>query len=145
MASKPISTPASNPISTLLQARWLYYVGTVLLTFIFWASGLAKLFDFGQAQAEMQHFGLNPPAVYATATIIVQLGGLALIIFTKRYAWLGAGALAVFTLLTIPIAHRFWEMEGPMAFLEQMFVFEHITVIGGLVLVSILAYMRRSD
>lgn len=145
MASKPINTPVPNPIHTLLQARWLYYVGTVLLTFIFWASGLAKLFDFGQAQAEMRQFGLHPAAVYAAATIIVQLGGSLLVIFSKRYAWLGAGALAVFTLLTIPIAHRFWEMEGPIAFLEQMFVFEHITVVGGLVLASILAYTCRPD
>lgn len=134
----------TKPIESLLHARWLYYVGAVLLTFIFWGSGLAKLLDFAQAQKEMAMFGLNPTAVFAVATIIVQLGGSALIISGCRLAWLGAGALAVFTILTIFIAHRFWEMTGEQAFHEKMFAFEHITVVGGLIVISMLAELRRS-
>ncbi len=137
-------TSISKPVESLLHARWLYYVGAVLLTFIFWGSGLAKLTDFATAQKEMAMFGLNPPALYAIATIIVQLGGSALIISGCRLAWLGAGALAVFTILTIFIAHRFWEMTGEAAFHEKMFAFEHITVVGGLIIISILAELRRS-
>ncbi|MBI2725640.1 MAG: DoxX family protein [Polaromonas sp.] len=136
-------TSISKPIESLLHTRWLYYVGAVLLTFIFWGSGIAKLTDFANAQKEMAMFGLNPPALYAIATIIVQLGGSALIISGSRLAWLGAGALAVFTILTIFIAHRFWEMTGEQAFHEKMFAFEHITVIGGLIVISILAELRR--
>ena len=60
-----------------------------------------------------------------------------------RLAWLGAGALAVFTLLTIPVAHRFWELQGDIAFMEKMFVFEHISVVGGLILAGIAAELRR--
>lgn len=108
-----------------------------VLTFVFWSSGLAKLFDFHGAMAEMEHFGVVPAAPMAIAVIIVQLGGAALVI-SGRYVWLGAGALGVFTLLTIPIAHPFWTMTGEMAFLEMMFVFEHITVVGGLMVVAIL-------
>ena len=137
-------TSISKPIESLLHARWLYYVGAVLLTFIFWGSGLAKLLDFATAQKEMAMFGLNPTALYAVATIIVQLGGSALIISGCRLAWLGAGALAVFTILTIFIAHRFWEMTGEAAFHEKMFAFEHITVVGGLIIISMLAELRRS-
>jgi transmembrane protein len=137
-------TSISKPIESLLHARWLYYVGAVLLTFIFWGSGLAKLLDFATAQKEMAMFGLNPTALYAIATIVVQLGGSALVISGSRLAWLGAGALAVFTILTIFIAHRFWEMTGEQAFHEKMFVFEHITVVGGLIIISILAELRRN-
>ena len=132
-------------ITSLLRARWLYHVAAVLLTFIYWGSGIAKLTDFTMAQGEMAHFGLNPPAAFAIATIVVQLGGSLLVIIGGRLVWLGAGALAVFTLMTIPIAHRFWELTGEAAFLEKMFVFEHITVVGGLILVAIAAELRRGQ
>lgn len=138
----PFSAPRHTSV---LESRWLYYVGVVLLTSMYWLSGLTKLADFNEAQAEMAHFGLNPPWAFAIATIVVQLAGPLLMIFSKRWAWLGAGALAVFTLLTIPIAHRFWDLEGPMAFMEKMFVFEHVTVIGGLILAAVAARLQRGD
>jgi transmembrane protein len=78
----------------------------------------------------------------AILVIIVQLGGSALVIH-GRHAWLGAGALGIFTALTIPIAHAFWTMSGEMAFLEMMFVFEHISVIGGLMVAAALCAPHR--
>ena len=44
--------------------------------------------------------------------------------------------LAVFTALTIPIAHNFWAMQEPMRTIECHVVAEHITVIGGLMVVA---------
>lgn len=134
----------SNPMQSFLRSRWLYHLAAVALTYIFWWSGLSKLLDFAGAQAEMQHFGLNPPALFALATIAVQLIGSAFIITGSRWAWLGAGALAVFTLSTIPLAHRFWEMEGMVGFLEKALVQDHISVIGGLMVAAILAEWRRN-
>jgi transmembrane protein len=115
----------------------------VVLTFIFWSSGFAKLIDFSGAVAEMERFGVLPAMPMAIAVIIVQLGGAALVI-SGRHVWLGAGALGVFTLLTIPIAHAFWTMTGEAAFLEMMFAFEHIAVVGGLMVAAAMA-SRRSD
>ena len=138
-----ISFPSHGPIQFLLRSRWLFHLGAAVLTYVFWWSGLTKVFDFSGAQAEMIHFQLNPPTLFALATIVVQLGGSALIIVGSRGAWLGAGALATFTLATIPFAHRFWEMDGMVAFLEKALVQEHITVIGGLVLAAMLAELRR--
>ncbi|MBE9606065.1 DoxX family protein [Acetobacteraceae bacterium H6797] len=132
---------APAPIASLLESRGLFILGRVLLCVPFFLSGFAKLFDFSAATAEMAHFGLNPPAFFAVATIITQLGGSALVI-SGRYAWLGAGAMAVFTLLTIPIAHDFWNLEGMQAMMEMFFVVEHIAVIGGMILVSILCHRR---
>lgn len=140
-----MSSNPTHPIQSLLRARWLYHLGAVILTSVFWWSGISKVFDFAGAQAEMRHFGLNPPTLFALATIAVQLGGSALIIAGSRWAWLGAGALAVFTLATIPLAHRFWEMDGMVGFLEKALVQDHISVIGGLVLAAILAELRHDD
>ena len=132
-------------ISQLLRARWFYPVAATLFTFVFWWSGLTKLLDFPAAVGEMEHFGLTPGPLFAAATIFVQLVGPALIMTCSRWAWLGAGAMAVFTLATIPIAHRFWEMEGIVAFLEKVLVQEHLSMIGGLAIVSALAAMRRQQ
>ena len=126
----------------LLRSRWTYHAGAAVLTFMYWTSGLVKLADFNAAMGEMAHFGLAPPAFYAAATIVVQLAGSALLIHGGRLAWLGAGALAVFTIATIPVAHRFWELEGMAAFLEKMVVLEHITVVGGLLLAAVAASLR---
>ena len=130
-------------LNTLLQSRVYYTLATALLTYIFWWSGLSKIFDFSGAMAEMGHFGLRPAALFATATIALQVLGSLAIISASRWAWLGAGALAVFTLSTIPLAHRFWEMEGMVAFLEKALVQEHISLIGGLAVAAALASMRR--
>lgn len=124
-----------NPVSALTSATWFGYVARTVLTFMYWASGLSKLIDFNGGVAEMAHFGLEPAAAFNIAVIITQLGGSALVIL-NRWTWLGAGALAVFTALTIPIAHTFWSMEEPLKTLEFYVVMEHITVIGGLMVVA---------
>ena len=130
-------------LNPLLQSRVYYTLATALLTYIFWWSGLNKIFDFAGAMTEMEHFGLHPAALFAAATIALQVLGSLAIISASRWAWLGAGALAVFTLSTIPLAHRFWEMEGMVAFLEKALVQEHFSLIGGLAVAAALASMRR--
>jgi transmembrane protein len=137
--SLPASAP--GPIASLLESAVFRVVARVLLTLPFWMSGLAKLADFGFATEEMAMFGLTPPAAFAVATIITQLGGSALVISGRR-AWLGAGALGIFTALTIPIAHNFWALEGERAMMEMFFVVEHISVIGGLMLAAILCHRK---
>ncbi len=132
-----------NSVQRLLRSSWLFHVGALVLTFVYWWSGLNKVIDFPGARAEMAHFGLNPTILFALLTITVQLGGSALVISGSRWAWLGAGALAVFTLATIPLAHRFWEMEGMIAFLEKALVQEHVTVVGGLIIAAVAAELRR--
>jgi transmembrane protein len=132
-----------NSIQSLLRAPWLFHVGALILTSVYWWSGLTKIVDFQGTLAEMEHFGLKPTILFALLTIVVQLACSALIISGSRLAWLGAGGLAIFTVATIPLAHRFWEMDGMVGFLEKALVQEHISVVGGLVLAAIVAEARR--
>lgn len=133
----------SHIIQELLRSRMYYVLATLLLTYIFWWSGVNKILDFSAAKKEMAHFGLEPQTVFAVLTITVQLLGSWLIVSASRLAWLGALMLAVFTLSTIPLAHRFWEMKGLEAFLEQALVQDHISVIGGLLVAAALAQAHR--
>lgn len=113
-----------------------------LLTLMFWSSGLEKLWDFSATVAEMQHFNLTPAVPIAYAVILVQLVGSALVI-QGRYMWLGSLLLGGFTLLTIPVAHDFWNMQGLQAFLERMWVMEHLSIVGGLLTVALLSRRVR--
>jgi transmembrane protein len=131
-------------VSAILRSPITSFIARLLLCFMFLGSGIDKLMNFAGAQAEMAHFGLNPPWLFAALTIITQIGGSALILF-NRATWLGAGALAIFTALTIPIAHAFWTMPpSEMAQLEFYITVEHLAVIGAMILVAILAERTRT-
>ena len=122
-------------IQDVLGASWFGYTARVLFTFVFWSSGVMKLVRFKAGVAEMEMFGLKPAWAFNVATICIQLIGSALIVFSI-HTWLGAGLLALFTALTIPIAHRFWTMPEPMRTLDSCIVLEHVTVIGALMVVA---------
>lgn len=80
----------------------------VILTSFFWMAGLFGVFNFNVIVQEMREVKLPAPAAFAVATIATQLIGSALLIANyKGFGCLGAGALAVFTLLTIPLGHAF--------------------------------------
>jgi uncharacterized membrane protein YphA (DoxX/SURF4 family) len=97
---------------------------------------ISKIADFPGAIAEMEHFGLRPPAVFAAGVIVFELVASAMVIsgVGRRLA---AAALALFTLAATMLALRFWEMEPGMA--RQMAAnafFEHIGLIGAFALVA---------
>ncbi|GGJ23909.1 DoxX family protein [Neoroseomonas lacus] len=112
----------------------------VVLTSFFWIAGLFGVFNFKVIVQEMVDVNLPSPPIFAVATIACQLIGSALVITNvARLGWLGAGALAVFTILTIPIGHPFWKFEEPKRTHEFHIVLEHITVVGGLMLAAIIS------
>nr|WP_102961318.1 DoxX family protein [Mangrovicella endophytica] len=132
-----------SAINTLLRAPVVAAAARILLTFPFWGSGLAKLIDFNGGVAEMAQFGLQPAAAFNIAVIIVQIGGSILVIL-NRLTWLGAGALGVFTALTIPVVHHFWSIpEEPFRTIAFHTATEHVGMIGALIVVSILAAHQR--
>ena len=129
---------APAPITRLLGDTRFAVLAATLLTLPYWTSGVAKLFDLAGALGEARHFGLEPAALVVAVTILVQIGG-SLLIIVGRQAWLGAGALGVFTAIATLIAHPFWQVADPIArFHERNTFFEHVGLIGGLMLAAIL-------
>jgi len=131
-----MTTPA--PIARLLGDNRFAALAATLLTLPYWTSGFSKLADLGGALGEARHFGLEPAALIVGLTILVQVGG-SLLIILGRQAWLGAGALGVFTAVATLIAHPFWQVADPMVrFHERNTFLEHVGLIGGLMLAAIL-------
>ena len=114
----------------------------LLVSFPFWMSGLAKIFDWNNTLSRMTRVHLSPPTPFVVATILVELLGSAMLI-VGPYKWFGAIALSSFTALTIPIAHNFWSQVGTEHMISVEFAMEHMAVIGGLLAVARLAAVSR--
>jgi len=74
-------------IAAILSWPWLLPAARIALVSAFLIGGIAKLLDFQGAIAEQEHFGLRPAPLWATAAIIVELGGSALVIFGRWGGW----------------------------------------------------------
>jgi len=107
--------------------------------------GIVKLTDFPGAIDEMRRFRLAPPAMFAVLVIALELLASAMIL-TGFLRWLGALALAGFTLLSTLIALRFWEQpEGETRQAAANAFFEHFGLAGGLVLAAWLDLVRNAS
>jgi transmembrane protein len=142
-ASRTLVSGLVADVDTILVQRWLFVAGRFAMTFMYWFAAIGFLLDFSGAEAMVRSYGLEPASLMAALTIALQLAGSALVI-DGRLAWLGAGMLGLFTLATIPLVHHFWTMTGGAAVQARLESEEHLTVIGGLILTSILCYRRTS-
>jgi transmembrane protein len=131
---RSMTTPKA--IAAILDSPLTTLVSRILATCLFWAEFLNHMHDLPGLQAYVVALGIRPFWLVMGLSLFVQAVGSALVI-ADRMAWLGAGMLAVFTLLTVPLAHHFWDMTGPMAVVERLFAEEHLSVIGGLIAVCV--------
>lgn len=129
-----MSTPVQRLRGALLApaVRWVALLG---LCAAYIQGGLTKAFDFQGALAEMTHFGLSPAGFFAVLVIVLEIAA-SLMILSGRLRWLGALALAAFTLGATFMANRFWEMVPPERFGATNSFFEHLGLIGGFLLVA---------
>ncbi|OLP62538.1 DoxX family protein [Xaviernesmea oryzae] len=126
-----------RPLAGLLASPLLTFLALLGLCSAYLQGALTKLFDFNGALAEMAHFGLQPAPLFAVGVIAFELAMSALVL-SGVLRWLGALALAGFTLLATFLAFRFWELPVGM---ERMMMangfFEHLGLVGAFVLVAI--------
>jgi len=141
-----MSTKAHAPswIAAILSWPALLPIARTALVSAFLIGGIQKLVDFPGAVAEQAHFGLQPAWLWATAAVIVELGCSVLVIF-GRWVWLGAGGLGVLTAVAMFAANDFWVKAGHDRFIAVNDFFEHLGLVAGLVLVSVLSLHARSE
>ena len=130
-------------IAAILSWPWLLPISRAALVSAFLIGGIQKIVDFPAAVAEQAHFGLEPAWLWAAAAIVVELGGSALVIF-GRWVWLGAGGLGVLTAVAMLTANDFWAQTGHDRFMATNAFFEHLGLVAGLVLISLLSLREKS-
>jgi transmembrane protein len=131
-------------IKTMLDWWPITLLARIGLTLPFWWSGVDKLLHPMSALSEIQVTGFPRSWTLYALLLIVQLGG-SLSILVNRYAWLGAGALAVFTAIVTFMAHGFWRLEGAQRFVEMNDFMEHIALIAGLVFAALHCHEVRNS
>ncbi len=98
---------------------------------------LTKLADWPGALAEMEHFGLQPAALFAAGTILFEIAASALVVadIGRRPAAL---ALALFTCAATVLALRFWELPaGAARTMATNAFFEHCGLAGAFIYVAL--------
>jgi transmembrane protein len=136
-ASPGIDTP--RWVESILDSRVTLLLARVALTLPYWWSGIDKATHPQAALAEVAGLlGTTQPLPVYLLLLIVQIGGSLLVIF-NRWAWLGAGALGMFTLIVTLLVHAFWNLDGPVRFAEMNTFLEHMALIAGFVFAAMRA------
>lgn len=133
-----------NWVSAILRWPLLWHAARLALVSAYVLGGFTKLLDFAGAAAEQEHFGLYPGSLWAAAAIVVELGG-SLLVIVNRFVWFGAGGLGVLTFVAMFTANAFWTMGGHERFMAANAFFEHLGLIAGLIIVSIVADQASSS
>ncbi|QFU17092.1 DoxX family protein [Microvirga thermotolerans] len=107
----------------------LLLIGRVLLAAIFIISGVTKFYALGATAGYIASKGLPAAWLLAPVAAVVEVAlGLAVAIGLKtRWASL---ALALFTLVTIPFFHDFWNMTGADRNVNQIQAMKNLSMIG---------------
>ncbi|CAG9185416.1 DoxX family protein [Cupriavidus pampae] len=127
---------AHSTADTAVQAppHWLRTLALLLICAAYLQGGLVKLFDFGGAVAEMQHFGIAPAEPAAIAVIALELVAPAMIVLGV-WRWLAALALAAFTLAATLMANRYWDAPPEARFMLMNAFYEHLGLCGAFLLI----------
>jgi uncharacterized membrane protein YphA (DoxX/SURF4 family) len=131
-------------VDAALDWRGTFLLARIGLTSAYLLGGFTKLVDFSGAVAEQAHFGLSPPRLWAVLAICIEIVG-PILILTGRFVWLGAGAIAVLTAVATFVANDFWNLQGHARFIAMNTFFEHLGLVAGCVLVTIMAQRLQRE
>ncbi|KGM52643.1 DoxX family protein [Lysobacter daejeonensis GH1-9] len=126
----------------ILRSNGFWLAARILSSVVFVSSGLAKLLDFGGGVSEMAAAGLHPAWLFNIGTVIILLGGSALLLL-DRAVWLGSLVLGFFLLLTIAVVHRFWSLPDSAGQQALYVALEHLSVVGGLMAATVASHFRK--
>ncbi|KXU83499.1 DoxX family protein [Paraburkholderia monticola] len=136
---------SSSPIwiRGILAQPWVAPLVRLALVSAYLIGGVNKALNFDSAIAEQAHFGLHPPALWAALAVAVEIVGSLCVVF-RRYTWLGAGGLAVLTVVAMVVANDFWNQTGTARFMALNSFFEHVGLIAALVLATMLGDVKHA-
>ena len=128
-------------IAAFLDSGIAWFVGRAVLTFVFWSAGLAHMIEFQHSVAELKGLGLEPAGPLNVLLVATLLIG-SLLILLDRWLWLGCGILSGFLVVAIVLAHPFWKMVEPARTPHFHVAMEHISMIGGFMVLALAGRMR---
>jgi len=119
------------------------FLGRLLLSQIFIASGVMKVFAWTKTAEHMQQAGMVAVPFFLAAAIFVEIvAGLMILI-----NWNAAFAAWVLFLYLIPVSvifHNFWKYTGQMQENQMQHFVKNVTIMGGLLMLSVLRTGRTA-
>jgi putative oxidoreductase len=124
---------------TLLFERYrdvLLLLARILLMSLFVIFGWDKLMNFSGTADYMESVGLPLARLTALVALIMELF-VGLTILAGFYTRPLALALALYTLVTAMIGHRFWELTGGVRLDTMIHFYKNMSITGGLLLLCL--------
>lgn len=122
-------------------------IGRILIGQLFLLAGISKIGQFGQLAAGIAAKGWPASQVALIITIIIEIGGAVMLIL----GWRAKLAAAAIFLWIIPVTftfHNFWNMTGPVAYVNQIMFQKDLALMGGLLFIFVFGpgrYSLRND
>jgi putative oxidoreductase len=126
-SSGVVVTPGYHP--TLLL------VGRLLLAAVFLVAGIRKAMAIAGSAGYFAKLGFPMPEVMVYVAIIIEVGGALMLIAgykTRLAAWL----LALFTVIAMFMAHRFWEFPDAQYANQMNHFLKNLAIVGGMMFVA---------
>jgi len=109
-------------------------IGRILLTLIFFMSGLHKITDWESSAGYMASKGMPAVSFFLGMAIILEIGG-GLSVLLGYKARLGALALIIFVIPATFLFHNFWAMPAEQQQIQMILFMKNLAMIGGLLFV----------
>ena len=122
-----VVTPGYHP--TLLL------IGRLALAAVFLVAGIRKIMAIAGTTGYLAKLGFPMPEVLVYVAILFEVGGALLLIVgwkTRIAAW----ALAIFTVVAMFMAHRFWEVDAAQYANQMNHFLKNLAIIGGMLFVA---------
>jgi len=114
--------------------EWSPLAGRILISLIFLMSGLSKIGGFAGTAGYMASKGIPMANIALALTIIIEVGGAAMIILGYK-ARLGAAALLLWMIPVTLIFHNFWAAAEAAKQTEMIMFMKNISMMGGMLLI----------
>lgn len=122
-------------------------LGRILIGQLFLLAGISKIGAFSQVAAGMAAKGVPLAQLLLVLTIIIEIGGGAMIIL----GWRAKIAAVVLFLWMIPVTltyHNFWTMTGGQAYVNQIMFQKNLVMMGAMLFILVFGpgrYSLRND
>ncbi|WP_277962683.1 DoxX family protein [Pseudomonas sp. RIT-To-2] len=125
------------------QKDLIILIARILLMYLFVTSGWTKLTNFSMIEGYFASVGVPAPSIATIIAIVMEFFvGIALVVgfFTRPLAAL----MALFVLGTAFLGHHFWSMPEPDKTANMLHFYKNLSIMGGLLLLSVFGPGRFS-
>jgi putative oxidoreductase len=137
------ATSAYNIANNGAYQPSLLLAGRVLLALVFVVVGWGHLTNYGGAVGYFTKWAFPMPEVAAVLAILFELGGGILLIIGWKTRW-AALALALYTLVALAVAHRYWTYEAAQIFNQFSHFYKNLAIVGGMLAIAAVGPGRYS-